>query len=90
MYAQIEKKCLAIAVEKFHTFVYGRVITVETMDIRKFCGTNNYSSLHVEELRRRDVTVSDTLTINAGIDILELSCQNYRKNFNEVNLTPFR
>ena len=60
------------------------------MDIRKFCGTNNYSSLHVEELKRRDVMVSDTLTISADIDILELSCQNYQGNFNEVNLNPIK
>ena len=58
------------------------------MDIRKVCGTNSYSSLHVEELKRRDVMVSDTLTINADIDILEVSCQNYRVKFDEVNLNP--
>ena len=34
--------------------------------------------------------MSDILTINANIDILELSCQNYRGNFNEVNLNPIK
>ena len=34
--------------------------------------------------------MSDILTMNADIDILEPSYQNYRGNFNKVNLNPIK